>query len=180
MFTILGGFYVTGMLRLDELVSAILKNLKDRFVVDEEVLCVKESVTKPCRIVAVYENPEDGIHSYLVVWLDNDKNLIGSSLEEAKNLVRRKVPPFTRGLLKSFIRESVKNNASRNSLTPLVVLESLCHKHGITTNPPEELKKFFNKQEVNKKESNGVNKRSLVSCVFKCSLTFQTIKRLSR
>lgn len=152
----------TGTLRLDELVSAIVKTFKDRFVVEEEVLYVRKDVIKACRIIAVDENPQNGIRNYIVGWLDNQKKITGSSIVQAENLVRRKVPPFTRGLLKSFIRESVKDKASRNSQTPLVVLESLCNKYGLRTDPPEELKKFFNKQLPNHRQANGINKRSLV------------------
>lgn len=151
------------MLRLDDLVSAILKAFKDCFVVGEEVDCVKENVTMPCKVMGVNEGQdhENGISSYEVGWLDNDKNVVRKSVESTHSLVRKKVP-FTRALVKSFIRESVKDNASRNSQTPLVVLEKLCHKYGITTDPPEELMKFFVKQESSNKEANGAIKRPLV------------------
>ncbi|KAI5081067.1 hypothetical protein GOP47_0004250 [Adiantum capillus-veneris] len=135
------------MLRLEDLVSAILKAFKDQFVPGEEVLCIKGNTTMPCKVLQVIdgEAPEAGC-SYEVKLIDNDRNVDGSSIESTSSLVRKKLP-FTRALVKSFIRESVKDNASRNSQTPLVVLDKLCEKFGITTTPPEELKKFFLKQE---------------------------------
>eukprot|EP00250_Pteridium_aquilinum_P010427 c1937_g1_i1 orf=457-2190(+) len=143
------------MLRLEDLVSAILKAFKDRFVPGEEVVCVKENVTRPCKVLQVIEEqgPESAIYSYEVQLLDDDKSVVGISLESAGSLARKK-PPFTRALVKSFIRESVKDNASRNSQTPLVVLDKLCDKFGITTSPPEELQKFFVKQEQSEEEAN--------------------------
>ncbi|MCO5613434.1 hypothetical protein L7F22_067710 [Adiantum nelumboides] len=135
------------MLRLEDLVSAILKAFKERFVLGEEVLCVKGNVTRPCKVLRIIdgETPEAGCN-YEVELMDNDRKLDGSSVESSSSLLRKKLP-FTRALVKSFIRESVKDNASRNSQTPLVVLDKLSEKFGITTTPPEELKKFFLKQE---------------------------------
>ncbi|MCO5577104.1 hypothetical protein L7F22_030926, partial [Adiantum nelumboides] len=135
------------MLRLEDLVSAILKAFKERFVLGEEVLCVKGNATRPCKVLRIIdgETPEVGCN-YEVELMDNDRKLDGSSVESSSSLLRKKLP-FTRALVKSFIRESVKDNASRNSQTPLVVLDKLCEKFGITTTPPEELKKFFLKQE---------------------------------
>lgn len=151
------------MLRIEDLVSAILKAFRDRFVPGEDVVCVKENVTRPCKVLREIEveGPENKIFNYEVELLDNDKNVIGISFESTGSLVRKK-PPFTRALVKSFIRESVKDNASRNSQTPLVVLDKLCHKYGITTSPPEELKKFFVKQEQNEKGEDEVMLQPLI------------------
>lgn len=148
------------VLRLDELVNTIFKAYKDNFVVGEEIACVKGDFTRPCKIMSVLPSGEQGHENgkvdYEVGWLDSDKNVIRTSIELADSLVRKK-SPFTRALLKSFIRESVRDNLSRNA--PWVVHEKLCRKYKITTDPPEDLQRFFVKQETNYQEANGGGKR---------------------
>eukprot|EP00250_Pteridium_aquilinum_P009835 c18970_g1_i1 orf=191-1018(+) len=134
------------VLRLDELVNSIMKFYKDHFVPGDELVYLEGNALLPCKVIRVIEEQfgSSFFTACEVGWLDHDKNVIRMSVEPADRLVRRK-NPFTKAQLKSFIRESVRANVGRNA--PWVVHEKLCHKYGISTNPPDHLKDFFAKQE---------------------------------
>ncbi|KAH7298775.1 hypothetical protein KP509_25G058800 [Ceratopteris richardii] len=155
-------FVQFSMLRLDDLVSVILKAFRNRFVPGEELLCVQENVTRPCKVLQVIQgqHPEDDL-SYEIEMMDNDGNITGISIEQTNSLVRKKAP-FTRALVKSFIRESVKDNASRITQTPLVVHDKLCEQFDITMKPPEELSKYFLRQEHGEEDENKETLQSLI------------------
>lgn len=91
----------------------------------------KENSVCPCRILKVVEKDVDNI-SYEVGWLDKNKKVTGTSIVKAVDLLHKKLP-FSRDVLKSFIRESTSRS------TPWVVHEKLARKYGISTEPPEEL-----------------------------------------
>lgn len=150
------------VLRLDELVSTIMKFYKDHFVPGDELVYLEGNSLLPCKVLRVIEEHIGGniFGACEVGWLDLDKNITRMSVEPSDRLVRRK-NPFTKAQLKSFIRESVRANMGRNA--PWVVHEKLCHKYGISTEPPDHLKMFFAKQELSHKEASGSSKRLAVS-----------------
>lgn len=146
------------VLRLDELVNTIIKAYKHHFVPGDGLVYLEGNSLRPCKVIRAIEesNSRSGTGAYEVEWLDNNKNVIKTSVESSDKLVRKK-NPFTRALLKSFIRESVRDNMGRNA--PWVVHEQLCREYKITTDPPDELKKFFVKQEPSHEQANGKGKR---------------------
>ena len=75
---------------------------------------------------------DDDKTKYEVAWLDKDKNVTGNSLVNGGDLIKKL--PFTREVLKSFIKEYTNRNA------PWVLHDQLAKKHGISTDPSEELK----------------------------------------
>ncbi|XP_024363483.1 uncharacterized protein [Physcomitrium patens] len=101
-------------LRIDELVDGIYKVFKERFVPGEEVIGVRDELLGACRILKVFDQGEDESPLYEVAWLDEDGKKTGTSQTVAENL-RRKKQPFSRVLLKAFIRESASSGPSRNS-----------------------------------------------------------------
>lgn len=126
-----------GPLRIDELVDRVYKDFKERFVVGEEVAGVREDLPCLCRIVKVLEQDEDESPLYEVAWLDDERKKIGTSEELADNL-RRKKHPFSRALLKAFIRESASSGPSRNSAW--YVHDKLARKYKIALEAPGRLR----------------------------------------
>jgi hypothetical protein len=126
-----------GRLRIDELVDRLYKNFKERFVVGEVVVGVHEASPCMCRILKILEDEKDGSHQYEVAWLDDDNRRIGTSKESADNLKRKKVP-FSRALLKAFVRESASSGPSRNS--PWSVHDKHARKYKIALVAPEQIK----------------------------------------
>ncbi|CAM6024856.1 unnamed protein product [Sphagnum balticum] len=124
-------------LRIDELVDRLYKNFKERFVVGEVVVGVHEASPCMCRILKILEDANDGSHQYEVAWLDDDNRRIGTSKESADNLKRKKVP-FSRALLKAFVRESASSGPSRNS--PWSVHDKHARKYKIALVAPEQIK----------------------------------------
>jgi len=124
-------------LRIDELVDRLYKNFKETFVVGEVVVGVREASPCMCRILKVLEDEKDGSHQYEVAWLDDDNRRIGTSKESADNLKRKKVP-FSRALLKAFVRESASSGPSRNS--PWSVHDKHARKYKIALVAPEQIK----------------------------------------
>ncbi|KAL5989912.1 hypothetical protein ACLOJK_010807 [Asimina triloba] len=112
---------------LNELIKAINENLKESFVEGEELRGRNGNVLRPCRISKVLTT--DGGKSYELGWLDKKGEVVGTSTEDSKNLARKK--PFSRDLLKLFIRESTSQS------DPWVIREELAIKHGISKEPPE-------------------------------------------
>ncbi|XP_058097720.1 uncharacterized protein LOC131242836 [Magnolia sinica] len=118
-------------LRLKDLISTIFTRLQGHLLEGEELYGRKDQSVCPCRILKILEDA-DNTH-YEVGWLDKNKKVTGVSTVNALNLIRRKLP-FSRNLLKSFIRESTSQSA------PWVVHDNLARKHGILTEPPEGLR----------------------------------------
>ncbi|KAG0569549.1 hypothetical protein KC19_6G098800 [Ceratodon purpureus] len=115
-------------LRIDELVDRVYKVFKERFVPGEEVTGVRDETPGACRILKVFDQDEDESPFYEVAWLDEEGKKKGSSQTVAENL-RRKKQPFSRALLKAFIRESASSGPARNSAW--VVHDKLCRKYKI-------------------------------------------------
>ncbi|KAJ4965770.1 hypothetical protein NE237_017619 [Protea cynaroides] len=116
-------------LKLEDLVKSICTKLQEHLIEGLEVHGRKDN--HPCKILKVLEDFEKV--QYEVGWLDNDKKVTGSSVVHADDLIWKKLP-FTRNVLKSFIRESTSRSF------PWVVHDKLSKKHGISTEPPEELR----------------------------------------
>ncbi|XP_043713125.1 DDT domain-containing protein DDB_G0282237-like [Telopea speciosissima] len=120
------------MLKLQDLVKSICTKLQDHFIEGLELYGRKDNSVQPCQILKVLDEDLEKVH-YEVGWLDKDKNVTGTSIANADDLIRKKLP-FTRDVLKSFIRESTSRSF------PWVVHDKLAKKHGVSTEPPEELR----------------------------------------
>ncbi|KAG6548407.1 hypothetical protein Mapa_009893 [Marchantia paleacea] len=123
-------------LRIDELVDRIYKEFKDRFVVNEEALGKSGDSFCPCKIVKVLAQHSKEDYRYDVAWLDEDGKKFNTSTEPAVRLTRKK-QPFTRALLKAFIREAASSGSSRNSIW--LVKNKLARKYKIPVEPPERI-----------------------------------------
>lgn len=139
----------SGPLRIDELVDRVYKVFKERFVPGEEVTGVRDETLGACRILKVFDQEEDESPLYEVAWLDEEGKKKGSFQTVAENL-RRKKQPFSRALLKAFIRESASSGPARNSAW--VVLDKLARKYKIPIQVPERLKST---EKESKRSSSG-------------------------
>ncbi|CAK9187693.1 unnamed protein product [Ilex paraguariensis] len=119
------------ILTLKDLVTTIAAKLQQSLSEGNELYGRKSNRVYPCKIVKVLESKADKT-LYEVVWLGKDKKITGNAVISGDDLVRKL--PFTRAVLKSFIRESTYRSV------PWVLHENLARKHGISTNPPEVLR----------------------------------------
>ncbi|KAJ6792103.1 DDT domain-containing protein [Iris pallida] len=137
-------------LTLKDLVDAINANLQENPCEGLELHGRNEQSVCACKIVNVLK---DGIAiQYQVGWLDKDRKITGTSIVNLDDLIHKKTP-FSRAVLKAFVRESTSRSA------PWVVHEKLAKKHGILTEPPEELRDKFTIQngllKISKKSAAG-------------------------
>lgn len=123
---------LAGMLPLRDLVSTITAKLQESLFEGVELYGRKDDGVYLCKILKVLEESADSTR-YEVAWLDKDKKSIGSTVVNGEDLTRKKLP-FTREVLKSFIRESTYRSV------PWVLHDKLARKHGISSNPPKELR----------------------------------------
>ncbi|CAN6458455.1 unnamed protein product [Victoria cruziana] len=127
-------------MRLKDLINTVSTKLLERFLEGEEVYYRKEDSVVPCKIMKVLEKTKnDGDMRYEVGWLDKHKKVSDTSTEGADKLLRKK-PPFSRQMLKTFIRESTMQSS------PWVVHETLAEKYGLSTEMPHELREKINAQ----------------------------------
>jgi len=91
---------------------------------------MKEQSVYACKVLKILE--DRNTVQCEVGWLDKDKNVTETSIVKADDLIRKK-PPYSRSVLKSFIRESTSQSA------PWVVHQNLAKRHGISIEPPEDL-----------------------------------------
>lgn len=127
------------MLTLKDLVNKIATKLQENVSEGTELYGKRNSRVYPCKIIKVIVEEADKTQ-YEVVWLDNDKKITGNAVVNGEDLVRKKLP-FTRDVLKSFIRESTYRSV------PWVLHDKLARKHGISIDPPEELRSKFSFQD---------------------------------
>ncbi|KAK6923317.1 WSTF/Acf1/Cbp146 [Dillenia turbinata] len=120
------------MLSLRDLVSTITAKLQECLLEGAELYGRKDDGVHLCKIIKVLEDDTDK-SQYEVVWLDNEKKITGSSRLSEEGLLRKKLP-FTREVLKSFIRESTYQSF------PWMLHEKLARKHGIVVDHPIELR----------------------------------------
>lgn len=120
------------MLKLKDLVNTIAEKLQERMLEGSELYGRKNNRIYPCKIVKVLTEEADKTQ-YQVAWLDKEKNITGNAVVDREDLIRKKLP-FSRYVLKSFIRESTYRSV------PWVLHDNLAQKHGISTDPPEEIR----------------------------------------
>lgn len=125
------GICVAGMLNLKDLVSMIVEKLQECMLEGSELYGRKNNRIYPCKIMKVLVEEADKTQ-YQVAWLDKEKKVTGNAVVDGNDLIKKK-PPFSRELLKSFIKESTYRSA------PWVLHDDLAQKHGISTDPPEDL-----------------------------------------
>ncbi|KAL5982940.1 hypothetical protein ACLOJK_017020 [Asimina triloba] len=142
---------MAGTLRLKDLLNTIFTRLQDHLLEGEELYGKKEQSVCPCRILRVLEKETDSVR-YEVGWLDRNKTITDTSMVNACDLIRRKLP-FSRNLLKSFVRDSTSQSA------PWIVRDKLARKHGILTDPPEGLRnKISENRQLDGKKAKRENK----------------------
>lgn len=120
------------MLSLKDLADTIATNLEERLYVGSEYYGRKDSGVHLCKILKVVK-ADNKITKYEVAWLDKNKKTTENGLLDGENLVKKKLP-FSRNILKSFIRESTYRSF------PWVLHEKLAQKHDISIDPPQELR----------------------------------------
>ncbi|KAF9608510.1 hypothetical protein IFM89_009876, partial [Coptis chinensis] len=118
-------------LKLIDIVNNICKRLQERLSEGDELYGRKDQSVCACKILKVLGDAEKS--SYEVGWIDKDKNVIDHSVVRAEDLIRKKLP-FTREVLKSFIRESTSRSF------PWILHEKLARRYGVSTEVPEELR----------------------------------------
>ncbi|KAF8011750.1 hypothetical protein BT93_I0017 [Corymbia citriodora subsp. variegata] len=148
------------MLRIIQFSMLPLRDLADKIVLDLqkclfaglELYGRKGNDVYLCRIIQTLHDSA-GKKQYKIAWLDKDKEVVEYDLVYDEDLTNRKLP-FSRNMVKSFIRESTYRNA------PWVLHDRLAEKHGISTHLPDELKSKFYLQNgtlisYKKKRKNG-------------------------
>ncbi|XP_057972187.1 uncharacterized protein LOC131160480 isoform X3 [Malania oleifera] len=126
---------VLGLLPLRDLVNTITARLQENLSEGVELYGKKDNCVYLCKIVKVLKSRDDQTQ-YEVAWLDKDKAISGPAIVKGEDLIRKKLP-FSRNVLKSFIRESTRQSV------PWVLHDKLARKHGISTDLPEELRSKF-------------------------------------
>ncbi|ONK57685.1 uncharacterized protein A4U43_C09F3020 [Asparagus officinalis] len=117
-------------LTLKDLVDTIYSKFREHLFEGLELHVWKEKFVYACKILKLLED-ESGTH-YEVGLLDNDKRVTETLIVKESDLIRKKAP-YSRSVLKAFIRESTSQSA------PWMLHEKLAEKHGISTKPPENL-----------------------------------------
>ncbi|CAI9758365.1 unnamed protein product [Fraxinus pennsylvanica] len=145
------------MLTLRDLANSIAAKLQGPFSEGAILYGKKDGRLHRCKIVKVSEEA-DKTH-YEVAWLGSDNKVIGKALLKGEDLTGKKLP-FTRAVLKSFIKDSTYRSF------PWVLHDSLVKKHGISTSPPEELKSKISIQDglvvSNRKRKRSDNEKNTV------------------
>ncbi|KAJ7551855.1 hypothetical protein O6H91_06G032400 [Diphasiastrum complanatum] len=129
------------VLGIHELVDRIHKNFKEQYVIGEIVAGIHGDSLLQCKIMKVFElNDQSGSCEYEVCWLNGSGKRMDVSRESSEKLSRQRYP-LTKGLLKSFIRESAFAGLTRNS--PWLVHDKLARKFKLHMEPSEELRQAF-------------------------------------
>ncbi|KAK4353537.1 hypothetical protein RND71_025731 [Anisodus tanguticus] len=122
------------ILSLKDLGDAVAQKLQGCLLEGSEVYGRKNNHVYSCKIERVVKDGEKT--HYEVAWLDKYERLPENTAINEEDLIRCKVR-FSRAFLRSFIRESTYRSI------PWVLHEKLAKKHGIPTDPPDELKDQF-------------------------------------
>ncbi|CAN7141517.1 unnamed protein product [Brassica rapa subsp. narinosa] len=120
-------------LSLKDLADTIANELQNCFFAGAELYGNRDGESHPCRILNILTDG-DSEPQYEVGFLDKDKEINEKAVLSGEDLSWKKKFPFSRNLLKSFIRDSTCHSI------PWVVNEYLAKAHGITRNIPKELK----------------------------------------
>ncbi|XWS41143.1 hypothetical protein CRYUN_Cryun17cG0054800 [Craigia yunnanensis] len=123
------------MLPLRDLADVIAKKLQKDLFVGAQLYGRKDGGLYPCRVLKLVENGIDKIQ-YEVAWVGKSKKTTENAILLGEDLVWKKIP-FSRSILKSFIRESTCRSI------PWVLHEKLAQKYGISTDPPKDLRSRF-------------------------------------
>lgn len=123
------------MLSLRDLADVIAKKLQKDLFVGAQLHGRKNGGLYPCKVLKIVENGVDQIQ-YEVAWVGENKKTTENAILLGEDLVWKKTP-FSRKVLKSFIRESTCRSI------PWVLHEKLAQKHGISTDPPKGLRSSF-------------------------------------
>jgi hypothetical protein len=143
------------MLSLKDLANTIAETMQKRLFVGAELYGRKENDVFACKITKVLEEGPDKIQ-YEVAWLDKNKKVMEHSLVSREDLIQKKAP-FSRNVLKSFIRDSTYRSA------PWVIHDKLARNHGISTDLPEELRsQVIFKDGLLVRNMEGKNKRKKI------------------
>ncbi|XAR73096.1 hypothetical protein NMG60_11006939 [Bertholletia excelsa] len=145
------------MLTLRDLVNKIATKLQEHLSEGTELYGKRNNHVYPCKIVRILMEDADRTQ-YEVAWLDKDDKVTGKAVVNGEDLVRKKLP-FSRDVLKSFIRESTYQSV------PWVVHDKLARKYGIAIDPPDELRSIVSFQNgcvvINSKRiRNGEDRRN--------------------
>ncbi|KAF7840185.1 DDT domain-containing protein [Senna tora] len=120
------------MLPLRDLANTIAENFLERLYVGAELHGKRDDGEHPCKILKVIQEGADKFR-YEVAWLDKNMSTTEKTEVSAEDLVHKK-QPFSRNILKSFVRESTYRNA------PWVLHNELAQNYGISTDIPKELR----------------------------------------
>ncbi|GER36224.1 DDT domain-containing protein [Striga asiatica] len=119
------------MLNLKDLVDSIAAKFQNSFSEGDELYGKKDGRLLMCKVVKIVKDADST--QYEIEWLDDHQKASGNTLLNADDL-SGKNPPFSKRVLKAFIKDSTYRNL------PWVLHDNLAKKHGIPTSPPEELK----------------------------------------
>lgn len=111
-------------LNLKDLINEIHTDLQKNLYEGLELHAKKEESVCACKIIEIMKDRE--ITRYKVGWIDKERNVTDMSVVSAEDLIRKR-PPFSRSILKAFIRESTWRTS------PWLIHEKLAKKHGILT-----------------------------------------------
>lgn len=146
---------MAGLLPLRDLADAIAEKVQERLYVGAELHGKRDGEKHACKILKVIQEGVDKFR-YEVAWLDKNKSVTEKTEVNAEDLVQKKLP-FSRNILKSFIRESTYRNA------PWVIHDELAKNYGISKDIPVELRgrAFFKNGLLicNKKRKNEVDRK---------------------
>ncbi|KAK4717413.1 hypothetical protein R3W88_015751 [Solanum pinnatisectum] len=142
------------MLSLKDLGDAVAQKLQGCLSEGSELYGRKNNHVYSCKIKRVVKDGEKT--RYEVAWLDKYERLPENTAID-EDLIRCKMR-FSRAFLKSFIRESTYRSI------PWVLHEKLAKKHGIPTDPPDDLKDQFFMQDglvvVNRKRKKSEDREA--------------------
>lgn len=129
--------FFAGTSTLNDLVNEMYYKLQESLFEGLELQGRKDDSVYSCKILKILD--DGNTVQYQVGWFDKDKKIIDSSIVKAEDLIHKK-RPFSRRVLKEFIKESTYQTS------PWVVHENVAKKHGIMTEPPEELRDILTLQ----------------------------------
>ncbi|WOK97380.1 DDT domain-containing protein [Canna indica] len=116
---------------LKDLVDEMYDKLQESLFEGLELQGRKDDTVVSCKVLEIL-NDGDALQ-YRVGWIDKYKKIFDSSIVKAEDLIHTK-RPFSRRVLREFIRESTRQAA------PWVIHDKLAKEHGIATEPPEEMR----------------------------------------
>ncbi|KAJ8769191.1 hypothetical protein K2173_000966 [Erythroxylum novogranatense] len=120
------------MLSLKDLADTIAVKFQERLFVGAELYGRKSSNLCLCKILKIVVDDSTNLQ-YEVAWLDKNKKITETAVLNRDDLSWKKIP-FSRSILRSFIRESTYRSS------PWVIHDKLAKEYGISIDPPQDLK----------------------------------------